>query len=173
MVKQSQKIKQLLYQKLGRTIYASIFALLVALLSGLRPVQPALAQTPASNPQSELTKEIKALAHSDAENDIPRLTNFIIELYKNNSASLPSSTIREIYDDAYSEQVKHQNKTGRNIWIGIITVLVLLGLSLIIFVIKKKTLFMPKFDPAKLKKVSVSLPFGIGSAEWEADPNRA
>lgn len=29
---------------------------------------------------------------------------------------------------------------------------------------------MPKIDPAKLKKVSVSLPFGIGSAEWEADP---
>lgn len=26
-------------------------------------------------------------------------------------------------------------------------------------------------DPAVLKKVSVSLPFGIGSAEWEADPN--
>lgn len=25
-------------------------------------------------------------------------------------------------------------------------------------------------DRAKLKKVSVSLPFGIGSAEWEADP---
>jgi hypothetical protein len=29
---------------------------------------------------------------------------------------------------------------------------------------------MPKHDGAKLKKVSVSLPFGIGSAEWEADP---
>ncbi|MBD2743228.1 hypothetical protein [Coleofasciculus sp. FACHB-1120] len=28
---------------------------------------------------------------------------------------------------------------------------------------------MAKRDPAKLKKVSVSLPFGIGSAEWEAD----
>ncbi|MDD1415027.1 hypothetical protein MEN41_10400 [Dolichospermum sp. ST_con] len=28
---------------------------------------------------------------------------------------------------------------------------------------------MPKQDPAKLKKVSISLPFGIGSAEWEAD----
>jgi hypothetical protein len=29
---------------------------------------------------------------------------------------------------------------------------------------------MPKDDPAKLKKVSVNLPFGIGGAEWEADP---
>lgn len=28
---------------------------------------------------------------------------------------------------------------------------------------------MPKQDPAKLKKVSVNLPFGIGGAEWEAD----
>ena len=28
---------------------------------------------------------------------------------------------------------------------------------------------MPKQDPAKLKKVSISLPFGIGAAEWEAD----
>ena len=29
---------------------------------------------------------------------------------------------------------------------------------------------MPKHDPAILKKVTVSLPFGIGSASWEADP---
>lgn len=29
---------------------------------------------------------------------------------------------------------------------------------------------MPKKDPAKLKKVSVSLPFGLGSAEWRSDP---
>jgi hypothetical protein len=29
---------------------------------------------------------------------------------------------------------------------------------------------MPKRDPAKLKRVKVSLPFGIGEAEWEADP---
>lgn len=29
---------------------------------------------------------------------------------------------------------------------------------------------MPKNDPATLKRVSVSLPFGIGSASWEADP---
>ncbi len=29
---------------------------------------------------------------------------------------------------------------------------------------------MPKRDPARLKKVSVSLPFGIGSAEWDSDP---
>ena len=28
---------------------------------------------------------------------------------------------------------------------------------------------MSKQDPAKLKEVSVSLPFGIGSAKWEAD----
>lgn len=29
---------------------------------------------------------------------------------------------------------------------------------------------MPKTDPAVLKTVTVSLPFGIGSASWEADP---
>jgi hypothetical protein len=29
---------------------------------------------------------------------------------------------------------------------------------------------MAKFDPARVKKVSFSLPFGIGSVEWEADP---
>ena len=29
---------------------------------------------------------------------------------------------------------------------------------------------MANHDPAKLKKVSVSLPFGIGSAEWQSDP---
>jgi hypothetical protein len=29
---------------------------------------------------------------------------------------------------------------------------------------------MPKKDPARLTKVSASLPFGIGTMEWEADP---
>ncbi|NET36840.1 MAG: hypothetical protein F6K19_33240 [Cyanothece sp. SIO1E1] len=29
---------------------------------------------------------------------------------------------------------------------------------------------MAKRDPAKLAKVSISLPFGVGSAQWEADP---
>jgi hypothetical protein len=29
---------------------------------------------------------------------------------------------------------------------------------------------MPRSDPAKLKKVSVNLPFGLGGAEWESDP---
>lgn len=29
---------------------------------------------------------------------------------------------------------------------------------------------MPKRDSAKLKKISINLPFGIGGAEWEADP---
>lgn len=29
---------------------------------------------------------------------------------------------------------------------------------------------MSSSDPARLKKVSVNLPFGIGGAEWEADP---
>jgi hypothetical protein len=29
---------------------------------------------------------------------------------------------------------------------------------------------MPTRDPAVLKKVSISLPFGIGAAEWQADP---
>ena len=29
---------------------------------------------------------------------------------------------------------------------------------------------MPKHNPAVLKQVTVSLPFGIGSASWEADP---
>jgi len=29
---------------------------------------------------------------------------------------------------------------------------------------------MSKTDPAKLTKVSIKLPFGIGGTEWEADP---
>ena len=29
---------------------------------------------------------------------------------------------------------------------------------------------MPKRDPAKLMRVSLSLPFGMGKAEWESDP---
>jgi hypothetical protein len=30
---------------------------------------------------------------------------------------------------------------------------------------------MPKQDPARLTKVSLSIPFGIGKAEWESDPS--
>ncbi len=29
---------------------------------------------------------------------------------------------------------------------------------------------MPKKNPARVKKVSLNLPFGIGGAEWESDP---
>ncbi len=29
---------------------------------------------------------------------------------------------------------------------------------------------MPRADPARLSKVSLSLPFGLGSAEWTSDP---
>lgn len=29
---------------------------------------------------------------------------------------------------------------------------------------------MPRYDPTILKQVTISLPFGIGSASWEADP---
>ncbi|MBD2412487.1 hypothetical protein H6H01_17420 [Nostoc calcicola FACHB-3891] len=47
MIKQSQQIKQFLHQKLGRIFSTATLVMLLALLSGLRSVQPALAQTPA------------------------------------------------------------------------------------------------------------------------------
>jgi hypothetical protein len=33
-----------------------------------------------------------------------------------------------------------------------------------------KEKLVPKRDPAKLTRVSLSLPFGLGKAEWESDP---
>lgn len=141
---------------------ASIFTLTLTLSVLLGSAVPVLAQTPVSSPHQSLIEEIKALAQNDAEEEIPRRTDFILKLYSNNSQGLTPPKIRAIYDDEYSNKTKEK---GSRELLKNSAILLIIFLSILAVV-----WFMRKKNPATLKKVSVSLPFGIGTVEWEVDP---
>ena len=119
---------------------------------------PALAQTLKLTPHQALTEEIRVLAQSDVENEIPRRTSFVVQLYNSNAAGITSPEVSQIYDKQYSEQIKQKNFYNLLIFI---TVIVFLGL-LVVLLLTNKTRF-------KVKKVSTSLPFGLGQVELESD----
>jgi hypothetical protein len=119
---------------------------------------PASAQTAALASQQVLTEEIKSLAQSDVENDILRRTNFIVQIYSTNSVGLTPAQLSRIYDEEYSEQVNQKNLKNTLV---ILTVAALLGLLAIL--VFRRT---PKF---KVKRISTSLPFGLGQVELESD----
>jgi hypothetical protein len=141
---------------------ASVFVLTLTLSVLFGSVVPVLAQTPASSPPQSLIEEIKALAQNDVEDEIPRRTDFIVKLYSNNSQALTSPKIRATYDDEYSKKAKEKGSREllKN---SAILLIILLSVLAVAWLMRKK-------NPATLKKVSVSLPFGIGTVEWEVDP---
>ena len=153
--------RQVLKQHFQKSIaisFAGRFLALLLLLFLEVPAVPALAQTLKPNSRQALTEEIRVLAQSDVENEIPRRTSFIVQLYNSNAAGITSPEVSQIYDKQYSEQIKQKNFYNSLIFT---TVIVLLGL-LVVLLLRNKTRF-------KVKKVSTSLPFGLGQVELESD----
>ena len=153
--------RQVLKQHFQKSIaisFAGRFLALLLLLFLEVPAVPALAQTLKPNSRQALTEEIRVLAQSDVENEIPRRTSFIVQLYNSNAAGITSPEVSQIYDKQYSEQIKQKNFYNLLIFI---TVIVFLGL-LVVLLLTNKTRF-------KVKKVSTSLPFGLGQVELESD----
>ncbi|MDJ0650569.1 MAG: hypothetical protein QNJ60_17895 [Xenococcaceae cyanobacterium MO_188.B19] len=111
------------------------------------------------SPQITLETEIKSLAQSDVKDAVPRRTDFIVELYSNNSQNLSSPDIRRIYDGEFSRQArkKHDRRVR---WLAVVSAIILSCLALAAWSIRKKNL-------AILKQVSVTLPFGIGTVELD------
>ena len=136
---------------------------LLALLLTLMP-SPGYGQQPieieADNP---IVKELTSLAQSDANNNIDRRTQFIIELYESNSANLTAQEIRGIYDDAFSTQVK-QNKQQTTTLLSIAAIALTVGLIAAFYVVRRKNFL-------KIKTVTAQIPFGIGEVEFETVPN--
>lgn len=158
MLRRSQKLQLFLKQRTNTLLCSSSFDLLLLFFFLVGSVAPAVAQFAALTSQQVLTEEIKSLAQSDVENDILRRTNFIVQIYSTNSVGLTPAQLSRIYDQEYSEQVNQKNLKNTLV---ILTVAALLGLLAI--VVFRRT---PKF---KVKRISTSLPFGLGQVELESD----
>lgn len=120
---------------------------------------PTFSQDLSLNSHQELAEEIKSLAQSDVKDNIPRRTDFIVKIYKPNSEGLTSPQVRKIYDEEYTKSKKENKSVFAKPAIIFIFSFILAG----IFILKRSTI-------PKIKKVSVNIPFGIGSVEWEVDP---
>jgi hypothetical protein len=158
MLRRFQQLRHHLKKRANTSLVSTSFATLLLLSFLVGSAIPAFAQAAAPDPRQVLTEEIKSLAHSDVENDIPRRTNFIVQIYSTNSAGLTTPQFSRIYDKEYSEQVNQKNLKNTLIILGVIALLGLLAI-----VILRRT---PKF---KVKRICTSLPFGLGQVELESD----
>ena len=144
-------------------LFSSKLLVLFLTLSALpNNTRPAFSQPADVNPDSPLIEELKSLAQSDANSNIDRRTQFVIELYENNSAGLTELDIRKVYDDTFSlqSQQNEQQKNVRRIGFG---VLVLAGLGIATFIVTKRSIL-------KVKTVKAQVPW-VGEVEFETVEN--
>jgi len=158
MLRRFQQRKHHLKKRTNAALVSSFFATLLLLSFLISSTIPAFAQAAAPDPCQVLTEEIRSLARSDVESNIPRRTNFIVQIYGNNTAGLTPPQLTRVCDEEYSEQISQKNHKNTFITLGVIALLGLLA----IFVLRRA----PKF---KVKTVSTSLPFGLGQVELESD----
>ncbi len=152
---------RLLQKNISILLFAGICAVALTLSVLLNAAFPPSCQTFALSSRKNLTEEIRLLANSDVKANISRRTDFVIKLYTNNSEQLTPPKIREIYDEEYTKQAKAKNNL-------VAAITFFLGTAIVAVIVSIK--YLKKSDPAKFKKVSLTLPFGLGSAEWETDP---
>jgi hypothetical protein len=139
-----------------------ISALVLSLVVLQSEAKSALAQPVETNGGTPLMEQLKLLGQSDADNNIDRRTEFVIELYGNNSEGLTAQNIRQVYDDAFSAQMR-QNQQQAQAWrlgLGILG-LVVLGIGTLV-VVKRRIL--------KVKTVKAQIPW-VGEVQFEAAAN--
>lgn len=139
--------------------FAHIALLILTFISVSFTGEAALAQSAGNSTDQQVVDELQQLAKNDVDNDIARRTEFIVQLYEENSTGLTGLEVRQIYDDAYSERVA-LNQLQQNQYLALGLLLGLLALVIAAYVISKK-----KF--LKVKRVSANIPFGIGQLELE------
>jgi hypothetical protein len=121
-----------------------------------------LASSSPLNPKEALKEEIKSIASSDVENDISRRTEIIIKLYTDSSAVIKPSEIRKIYEEEYFRQRKAQfpqnllHHPVNSLMSSILGAFIIGGLL---------GWVSSKISLMRATKVTVSIPFGIGSLE--------
>jgi hypothetical protein len=112
-------------------------------------------------------QEIKLLATSDVENDIPRRTEFIIKLYADSLTGLKPSEARKIYEEKYFQELNKRfpNSLLKSPFTSL--GLAILGSFALGFLSGKLLKIVPKLKP---NKVTVNIPFlNIVSMELSVD----
>ncbi|MFO0291080.1 MAG: hypothetical protein ACK507_00250 [bacterium] len=145
----------------------SLFPLTLTLALLVGSAVPTSACTPASNSSgNNLEADIKSLACSDVENDIPRRTEFIIKIYTDSKKPIDPVQITKTYEKAYFEQINQKlpqsllknpaTRVGFSI-LGALVGGVFLGV------------FSRELFGLRTTKVEVTIPFGIGKLELSVD----
>jgi len=158
MLRRFQQLRHHLKQREKPPLIRSSASLFLSLSLVISSTIPAFAEIAALGSDQGLIDEIKSLAYSDVENDIPRRTNFIVQIYSTNTAGLTPQQLGRVYDEKYSEQINQKNLENTLIMLGVIALLGLLT-----------TVILRKIPNFKVKKISTSLPFGLGQVELESD----
>lgn len=145
----------------------SVIALTLSFLPS--SVLPTFAAPPNSTPNSALiTKEIKSLAQSDVNNDIPRRTDFIIKTYIDSQVALKPREIRKIYEEEYLQisDKKFPQSFLKNPFTPIGTLI--LGAFLVGCLLGWLSKKYSWFTNIKIQKLTLNIPW-VGSVEVTID----
>jgi hypothetical protein len=162
---ETHRVKIFSGKRVSLVVNISVIALTLSVLPG--SVLPTFAAPPNSTLNPELlTKEIKFLAQSDVDNDIPWRTDFIIKTYTDSQVALKPREIRKIYEEEYlriSDQ-KFPKSFLKNPFTPIGTSILgaFLGGCLLGW-------FSRRISRLKATEVNVNIPFGIGSLKLNVD----
>lgn len=157
-------IKNLSYKRVSLFTKIFIIDLILSVIPAL--VFPHFAVSSSLAPEESLKQEIKSLASSDVEHDIPRRTEIIIKFYADRLTVIKPSEIRKIYEEEYFRQLKE--KFPQKLLSNPATPVGILILGAFIFG-GVLGWFSRKVSVLRPTKVTVNIPFGIGSLELNVD----
>ncbi len=102
----------LLRKRIKHILLTSIFTLTLTVSVVLGSAFPTYTQTPTSTSTSResLIKEIKGYAERHVANDSQIKTEFVVQLYKDNSVGLAAPEIAQIYENEYTRLKKEKTK---------------------------------------------------------------
>jgi hypothetical protein len=160
LINAHKTIKEFSWEKLS--LFIAICAAALIVLSN-----PALANPSSLTIKDVFDQEIKLLAYSDVENDIPRRTDFVLKLYASNMTGQKPEEVRKIYEEEYFQQ--SNKKFPRSLMKNPFTLMggVLAGTFLLGVLIGR---FLGLISKLQVKKATINIPFfNVGSLELSVD----
>ena len=94
-------------------LLVNVVAIAIVLFGILTVAVPVRAQTPQPAAKEAIVQEIKGYAKRDVDNDTPKRTEFIVNLYQNEKVGPTSREIAEIYEEEYDRLKKAKRS---NFW---------------------------------------------------------
>ncbi|MDJ0708056.1 MAG: NACHT domain-containing protein [Leptolyngbyaceae cyanobacterium MO_188.B28] len=95
---------KILVGKFRYWLFSALFAVSLTASILLGANAPSYSQATQSPTKQDLLKQVRELAQSDVEDDIPRRTQFAIDLYGENEVGLTAPEIQQAYDEEYTKQ---------------------------------------------------------------------